>query len=63
MENLRMTLLGLPWWQWLRLHTSNAGSVVSVSGWGTPDLMCGMTENEKLKKGPFFLTPLQARPG
>lgn len=30
---------------------------------GNSDLMCGMTENEKLKKGPFFLTPLQARPG
>lgn len=49
MENLRMTLLGLPLVaEWLRLHTSNG--VRGFSLWlGNSDLMCGMTENEKLK--------------
>lgn len=49
MENLRMTLLDFPGGQWLRLLYFQC-RVRGFSLWlGNSDLMCGMTENEKLR--------------
>ena len=42
--------------QWLGLHTSTAGNMDSVSGWGIFCLLCGMAKKKKKRKKSLFFS-------